>query len=155
VRDIGKRLFALSHDCSVFHNLRPLFCADQMPEVVARTGHLDQVVQRCMLADAATLDKDKPFGDFSQQIELPSLVRVQADEQQAVAPPQLIEKPQHEPDVTVLVQLRSSNRCTSASSRVRQQHPASTTGSGDLIRLVIMPRKLPRSLRRADVLPAT
>ncbi len=63
-----------------------------MTEVVTRSRHSYQVVERWMFGDAAAVYEYKTLRDLAQQFDLPRLLRVQADEQQAVAPAQLVER---------------------------------------------------------------
>ena len=63
-----------------------------MPEVIARSGHAYQIVERWMPRHLALFDEHEALGDFAQQVELPALLRMQANEQQPVAARAAFEK---------------------------------------------------------------
>ena len=56
-----------------------------MPKIIARTGHAYQILKRWMPRHVAVFDEHEALGNFAQQLELPRLLRMQANEQQPVA----------------------------------------------------------------------
>jgi hypothetical protein len=69
MRDIGERCFVFSHDFRPESSDQLLFCADQVPKIIARTGNSQQIVECCVPGHLAAFYEQLTLGDFAHQLE--------------------------------------------------------------------------------------